>query len=108
VVGTGEEPKRQRDQGDGGDCGTRRRCHGQKYQSQYEQDCDRAIAQANRIRERLGDTFFTACDCDLLPDKPKRMRWTSYRRFEADYQALQMRWKKGPMDRFGPQVLQWR
>lgn len=85
-----------------------RRCHGLKFQSQYEPPYDRAIERANRIREKLGDTFFTAYECDELPPKPKRMRWTTYRKLEADYQVLQQRWQAGVCERFGPQVLQWR
>lgn len=78
-----------------------RRCHGLQHASKYEPDYDRAMEKANRLRQRLGDHQFTAFDFDELPPKPPRMRWTTYQRLEAEYAALQRRWKVGVIQRFG-------
>lgn len=77
-----------------------RACHGLQHASKYEPAYDRAMERANRMRERLGDTQCTAFDFDELPPKPKRMRWTTYKRLEADYAQLQRRWKVGVIRRF--------
>jgi hypothetical protein len=77
-----------------------RLCYGLRYQSQSEPDYDRAIDQADRIRERLGDTMFTAVEADELPPKPPRMWWQTYRKLQARYAALQRRWKAGAVARF--------
>jgi DNA-directed RNA polymerase subunit RPC12/RpoP len=78
-----------------------RLCHGLRYQSQREPDYDRAIEQATRIGVRLGDRKFNAFEADELPQKPKRMRWRTYRNLEARFAALQRRWKAGACARFG-------
>jgi hypothetical protein len=83
-----------------------RRCHGLKFKSQYEAPYDRAIERANRIREKLGDKLLTALEADELPQKPKRMRWRTYRKLEVEYRELQLAWKCGLIKRFGLQVLQ--
>jgi hypothetical protein len=40
-------------------------------------------------------------DQGAFPPKPKRMRWKTYRRLEAQYEDLQNRWTLGTMARFG-------
>lgn len=82
-----------------------RLCHRLMFTSQYEPAYDRAIARANRIREKLGDTLVTAFESDDLPEKPRGMRWATYRKLGAEYQSLQRRWQSGVLARFGPEAL---
>lgn len=56
-----------------------RRCHGLAYASQRDKGLGRAVARAQRLRERVGGS------ADLtqpFPLKPKRMFWRTYRRHE--------------------------
>lgn len=82
-----------------------RSCHGLQHPSKCEPAQDRALERATRLRERLGDTVFSAFECDELPPKPKRMRWRTYRRLEVRYAHLQRQWKLSAIARFGSEVL---
>ena len=77
----------------------RRNCHRFPYASQYEQPFERALVQADRIRKRLQSDG--ASDADDFPPKPKRMRWTTYRRLEERHDNLQGRWLRGALTRLG-------
>ena len=52
-----------------------RRCYGLAYASQQETPRDRGILLAQKIRMRLGGSPSLA---DAFPDKPPRMRWSTY------------------------------
>ena len=60
-----------------------RHCLNLSYESQREQSWDRALTRAQAIRERLGGT---PCIADDFPEKPKRMRWETYRRLCEEYE----------------------
>ena len=78
-----------------------RKCRGLRYESQYEAPGLGAVERAQKIRKRLGDREGSAFDDDPFPDKPKGMHWTTYRRLETRYYALQNRWAVAAMARFG-------
>jgi len=78
-----------------------RRCHGLRYQSQYEQPGLGGVDQADKIRRRLGDKVGSAFERDEFPPKPKGMHWKTYRRLERRYDELQFRWTMAAMARFG-------
>jgi len=66
-----------------------RRCHGLKFESQYESAYSRGTSRACALRRRLGHTG----DLDEpFPAKPKGMHWKTYRRLEALDDDLQRRW----------------
>ncbi len=77
-----------------------RRCHGLKYESQYEPAYQRAIDQVDKLRARVGGER-GAFDEEPFPPKPKGMHWKTYRRLEERYDALQGSWTVGVMQRFG-------
>ena len=54
-----------------------RTCFGLAYQSQFKSPVDRAIAQAWKIRRRLGAKPGLQAD---FPAKPKGMHWSTYER----------------------------
>ena len=71
-----------------------RRCHGLRYETQYEPPFARAATRALKIRERLG------CKGGIdapFPDKPKGMHWRTYRKLAAQEEQLQERWALGAM-----------
>lgn len=76
-----------------------RRCHGLKYESQYEPAYQRAINQADNLRKRVGGGR-GAFDEEPFPPKPKGMHWKTYRRLEERYDALQGAWAVGVIQRF--------
>ena len=78
-----------------------RQCHGLAYSSTREPAYQRAIDRADKLRKRLGDKWGSAFERDEFPPKPKRMRWSTYRRLEEQYDDLQNRWVAGAMARFG-------
>jgi hypothetical protein len=53
-----------------------RRAYRLAYASQRETVCDRAMRRARKLTLRLGGDPVD----DTYPDKPKRMRWTTYNR----------------------------
>jgi hypothetical protein len=77
-----------------------RRCHGLKYESQYEPSYQRAVNQADKLRKRVGGER-GAFDEEPFPPKPKGMHWKTYRRLEERYDDLQSAWTVGVIQRFG-------
>jgi len=73
-----------------------RRCHGLKYETQYEPPFARAATKALKIRERLGGD--SGID-DPFPEKPKGMHWTTYERLRDEDERLQGAWARGIMTR---------
>jgi hypothetical protein len=78
-----------------------RHCYGLAYASQQEGPRDRALTQAQNIRERLGGSV-NLLD-DPFPEKPRRMHWRTYRRLrqraeaaELRSNALMLRWLRRP------------
>lgn len=63
-----------------------RRCHGLKYRSQYEDAKTRLVRKAQKIRVRLGGHPGLIYP---FPGKPKKLRWETYHRLEAQVQALE-------------------
>jgi hypothetical protein len=76
----------------GGELFRCRKCHGLRYESQYEPSFGRAATRALKIREKLGDDG--GLD-DPFPPKPKGMHWRTYRRLEAREQDCQEQWASG-------------
>jgi hypothetical protein len=73
-----------------------RRCHGLKYDTQYEPDWLRVATKAQKIRERLGGS--AALD-DIFPAKPKHMHWRTYRRLEKLDEELMAMWAQSTLTR---------
>ena len=69
-----------------------RRCHGLKYDSQYESALERVASRCHKIRGRLG--YRGPLD-DPFPAKPKGMHWTTYRRLREEEERLQRYWYSG-------------
>lgn len=74
-----------------------RRCHGLKYETQYEPSFARAATRALKIRERLGGRG--GID-EPFPERPKGMHWKTYQRLEAEDERLQGAWAHGIAARF--------
>jgi len=62
-----------------------RRCHGLKYESQYEPAWLRGTTRAQKIRERYGGSG--SLD-EPFPAKPKGMHWRTYGRLVAEDERL--------------------
>ena len=77
-----------------------RRCMGLRYASQHEPAYQRSIDKADRIRRRLGDDRGKTFEGHDFPDKPKRMRWATYRRLRGQYGEA-TNWTAGMVKRFG-------
>ena len=60
-----------------------RAAYGLAYASQQGDAHDRALSQAQAIRLKVGGPNWVSID-DFFPPKPKRMRWATYRRLEAE------------------------
>jgi len=65
-----------------------RKCYGLAYASQQESLRYRGLGKAQKIRMRLGGSPNMM---DEFPDKPKGMRWRTYNRLRADYDAAEAR-----------------
>jgi hypothetical protein len=66
-----------------------RKCYGLAYASQQQTPMDRAMDQAQKIRERLKGSM------DLFepfPEKPKRMHWSTYQRLRARAETAENHW----------------
>jgi hypothetical protein len=74
-----------------------RKCHGLKYETQYEPPFARAATRALKIRERLGGDG--GID-DPFPPKPKGMHQSTYDRLQAEEERLQREWAVGIASRF--------
>ncbi len=72
-----------------------RKCHGLKYESQYEDPISRATNQRHKLRGRLGQ--HGSLD-EPFPDKPKGMHWKTYQRLAERDEALGDRWVRGISD----------
>jgi hypothetical protein len=75
-----------------------RRCHGLKYETQYEPAFARAATRALKIRERLGSAG--GID-DGFPKRPKGMHRRTYERLREQEVRLQSVWASGLLSRFG-------
>ena len=74
-----------------------RRCHGLKYDTQYEPDFARAATAALKIRSRLGAKG--GLD-DPFPRRPKGMHRRTSERLRNEEEHLQSAWAIGIMARF--------
>ena len=75
-----------------------RRCHGLRYESQYEPDFACAASRSHKLRAKLG--HIGSLD-EPFPPKPRGMRWRTYDRLRAEDERLQSLWGAGIMHRFG-------
>jgi hypothetical protein len=64
------------------------------YASQYDEPHERARTRASKIRARLGQKTGTP-DQELFPEKPKWMRWPTYRRLRTKDSELCQRYEDG-------------
>ena len=67
-----------------------RHCGELNYTSQREADRDRALSKAQAIRKRLGGS---PAMYEPFPDKPKRMRWKTYVRWQEKYADAEMQYE---------------
>lgn len=74
-----------------------RRCHGLKYDTQYESALERVASRCHKIRGRLG--YRGPLD-DPFPPKPKGMHWTTYERLRDEDERLQRCWYSGLARKF--------
>jgi hypothetical protein len=74
-----------------------RRCHGLKYETQYEPAFARAATRALKIRERLGSRG--GID-DPFPVKPKDMHWKTYEQLRDEAERLEGAWARGIAAKF--------
>ena len=73
-----------------------RECWRLTYASQYEHRWERARGQAQKIRARLGQPGFIDIDSTHnFPEKPKWMRWHTYRRLRAKDSQLMRAYDDG-------------
>jgi hypothetical protein len=73
-----------------------RQCWRPTYASQYEDWWERARRQAEKIRTKLGQPGFIDIDrTHDFPDKPKWMRWHTYRRLRAKDSQLMRAYEDG-------------
>lgn len=78
-----------------------RHCHRLAYASQREADYDRAARRADKIRARLGwDSGFL----NAVGGKPKGMRWSTFEKLTAAYQAYVDTSLAGAMRHFGIKI----
>jgi hypothetical protein len=75
-----------------------RRCHGLRYESQYEPPWLRGTTRAQKIRERYGGSG--SLD-EPFPEKPKGMHWRTYDRLVAQDERLTAIWTRGMSERLG-------
>jgi hypothetical protein len=75
-----------------------RRCHGLKYESQYEPAWLRDTICAQKIRERHGGSG--SLD-EPFPDKPKGMHWRTYEFLVAEDERLTAIWVHAMSANFG-------
>ena len=74
--------------------------HASTREPAYQRALDHA--EGMRKRKRLGGAEWgSAFEGASLPPKPLRMRWTTYRRLEAQYEQLQKHWMADVISRFG-------
>lgn len=66
-----------------------RKCHGLKYESQYECAILRASSQRHKLRKRLGQVGSLE---EPFAPKPKGMHWTTYERLKNKDAALSKTW----------------
>ena len=71
-----------------------RTCWRLTYASQYDERFERARSKASKIRERLGQKTAMPDD-EPFPDKPKWMRWHTYRRLRAKDSELLRTYEDG-------------
>ncbi len=62
-----------------------RHCYHLAYASSHEDECDRATRRADRLRARLG---WEPGILNGEGDKPKWMRWRTFGRLSAEYDAV--------------------
>jgi hypothetical protein len=73
-----------------------RRCWRLTYASQYEDWWERARSRAEKIRAKLGQPGFIDIDSTHdFPEKPKWMRWRTYRRLRAKDSQLMRAYEDG-------------
>ena len=71
-----------------------RQCWRLTYASQYDPPFERARSQASKIRAKLGQKT-SVPDQELFPEKPKWMRWPTYRRLRAKDSQLCRQYEDG-------------
>jgi hypothetical protein len=59
------------------------------------------LDQADKLSFRVAGTAAAAYERDDFPEKPKRMRWTTYHRLEEKYYRYMEAWGTGFAKRFG-------
>ena len=78
-----------------------RKCFGLAYRSTQQSWHERVLDQADKLALRIAGANGALYDRDDFPDKPKRMRWTTYWRLEEKYYRYMEAWGTGFAKRFG-------
>ena len=78
-----------------------RKCLGLVYQSTRQPWQERVLDQADKLAFRVAGANSALYERDEFPDKPKRMRWTTYWRLEERYFQYLEAWAAAAMKRFG-------
>ena len=78
-----------------------RKCLGLVYESTQQSWHQRMLDQADKLSFRVAGAAAAVYDRDDFPEKPKRMRWTTYRRLEQRYFRYMAAWAVGFTRRFG-------
>ena len=78
-----------------------RKCLGLVYEFTRASWYQRVIDQADKLAYRVAGAAAAVYERDDFPDKPKRMRWTTYHRLEERYYRYMQAWAIGFTRRFG-------
>ena len=78
-----------------------RKCLGLVYESTRRPWYQRVLDQADKLSFRVAGAAAAVYDRDDFPDKPKRMRWSTYRRLEERYHRYMNAAAVGFTKRFG-------
>jgi len=78
-----------------------RKCLGLVYESTRQPWRQRMLDQADKLSFRVAGSDAASYERDEFPEKPKRMRWTTYHRLEERYYGYMNGWAAAAMRRFG-------
>lgn len=78
-----------------------RKCLGLVYDLTRQSLPQRVLGQADKLAYRIAGAAAAVYEREDFPDKPLRMRWSTYHRLERRYQQYMDAWAAAAMRRFG-------